>query len=699
MKKEDLATKIKELVEDSVSQTTTWAEKNVKWHKMRMRIKKEKNFPFSGCSNIRMPTIEIKIRKLKAALSSVIFGIRPIVQVIPGPSGNWESARKVEKFLDHLLMDVIKIKAKVIIAIDQMLEKGFFVLKPYWKTMIVKRIEKLNALELPIEEALFIYDPETPAEEIKAAIVQRYEIDLNDYVAKENNASLDRVVEAIRAGDESIDVVFQDVTCNYPDVALCEPEKIYVPTNSGYHPKDAQWKVHEYTLPLTTIQLYAETKGWDIKGISSMVDAAKNTNLKDSNIEIAKDLREGVTQMQNTGEVKIWEFYGMLDIDSDGVAENCVVTLAPDFNKVMRKIANPFYSGEDPFIKMAYELTDDRWFSHRGISELIEDIVKMIDMQHNQKLDQQTIRNTPMYVHRAGMINKNAMQFVFGQSLPAQGMQPLSDIIAPLNNSNSNVEFSYEREQMILETKVEEMIGQVDFSLQSMINKRQPRTLGEVNLQNQNMQQVFSLDADLLRMSMEELFNWVWNLWCQYGEDEYEFAYFGKEGYEPIKLSKEEVQGKYTITVRGNDDNTNPQNRIQKAQMIMGAMQNPAALQSGVITPMNLANAYKRMYMDLDIPNWEELVTAPQPSPPPPPEVRINAKDLTDAEMAQVLSKRGIQPDARGRMMKTMTNLEDQKLDHKATAVDNYAKIVKTITELDEPAKPKAATRKPSKKK
>ncbi len=699
MKKEDLATKIKELVEDSVSQTTTWAEKNVKWHKMRMRIKKEKNFPFSGCSNIRMPTIEIKIRKLKAALSSVIFGIRPIVQVIPGPSGNWESARKVEKFLDHLLMDVIKIKAKVIIAIDQMLEKGFFVLKPYWKTMIVKRIEKLNALELPIEEALFIYDPETPAEEIKAAIVQRYEIDLNDYVAKENNASLDRVVEAIRAGEESIDVVFQDVTCNYPDVALCEPEKIYVPTNSGYHPKDAQWKVHEYTLPLTTIQLYAETKGWDIKGISSMVDAAKNTNIKDSNIEIAKDLREGITQMQNTGEVKIWEFYGMLDIDNDGVAENCVVTLAPDFNKVMRKIANPFYSGEDPFIKMAYELTDDRWFSHRGISELIEDIVKMIDMQHNQKLDQQTIRNTPMYVHRAGMINKNAMQFVFGQSLPAQGMQPLSDIIAPLNNSNSNVEFSYEREQMILETKVEEMIGQVDFSLQSMINKRQPRTLGEVNLQNQNMQQVFSLDADLLRMSMEELFNWVWNLWCQYGEDEYEFAYFGKEGYEPIKLSKEEVQGKYTITVRGNDDNTNPQNRIQKAQMIMGAMQNPAALQSGVITPMNLANAYKRMYMDLDIPNWEELVTAPQPSPPPPPEVRINAKDLTDAEMAQVLSKRGIQPDARGRMMKTMTNLEDQKLDHKATAVDNYAKIVKTITELDEPAKPKAATRKPSKKK
>lgn len=680
--KTDISTNIKKMVEDSIGMTSTWEQNQVKFHKMRMRIKKTKNFPFIGCANIRMPTIETKIRKLKAALNNVIFGIRPIVQVIPSPGSSWQTAIKIEKFLDHLLMDVIKVREKCIISVDRMLEKGFFLLKPYWKTTIIKRVESLDMNELSIEDALFIFN--APDEQIKMAIVKKYDIDMSDLVAKENNIELEKVLDAIKSGDEEIDITVQDVTCNYPDIALCEPERVYVPTDSGYSPQDNSWIIHEFFMSMEDLKLNAEIKGWSIEGVSEIMNYAdERDNSRNKNIEITKDLREGISQLNRDGKVKVWEFYGLMDINNDGVPEQCVITMAPDFNKVMRKIANPFYSGKRPFVKMFYELTDDRWFSHRGIPEILEDIVKEIDMQHNQKLDQQTIRNTPIFAHRAGMLNKNTMQFVFGQSIPVQGMQPLNDMIMPINNSNSNVEFSYEREQMLLETKIEEMIGQVDFSLQSMINKRQPRTLGEVNLQNQNMQQVFSLDADLLRMSMEELFNWVWELWCQYGDESYEFAYFGKDGYEPIKLTKEEVQGKYKITVRGNDQNTNPQTRIQKAQMIMAGVGNQIAVQMGVITPMNVANAYKRMYQELEVPNWEEFVTAPQPPPPPQPEVRINAKDLTDGEMAQILAKKGIQPDMQGRMMRTMEKVNESKMDNHMAAVDSYTKIAGVITDLD----------------
>ena len=77
---------------------------------MRMRIKKNKNFPFVGCSNLRMPTIETKLRKLKASLVNNIFGVRPVVQVIPEPTGTWDNAIKVEKFLDHLICDVCNLK-------------------------------------------------------------------------------------------------------------------------------------------------------------------------------------------------------------------------------------------------------------------------------------------------------------------------------------------------------------------------------------------------------------------------------------------------------------------------------------------------------------------------------------------------------------------------------------------------------------
>jgi len=135
-------------LDDSKNWVGSWQTKQDKWHKLRMRIKAPKNFPFSGCSNLRMPTIETKIRKLKAALVNVLFGIRPIIQVVPTPSGNWEGALKIEMFLDHILMNVMNIKNKLIIAIDQALEKGFFLIKPYWKVSIITRIEELNTEDL-----------------------------------------------------------------------------------------------------------------------------------------------------------------------------------------------------------------------------------------------------------------------------------------------------------------------------------------------------------------------------------------------------------------------------------------------------------------------------------------------------------------------------------------------------------------------
>ncbi len=698
-KERDIVSQIKRKATDSKAVTGTWATNLEKWHKMRMRIKKTKTFPFSGCANIRMPTIETKIRKLKAALINTIFGIRPVVQAVPSPSGKWETAQKIEKFLDHLIMDVIKLKPKAIISIDQALEKGFYLMKPYWKVDIISRIEKLSLDDISLQEGAWLFSPERKPEEVVMALRQKIEVDNSDWVASDNEKALQKAAGEVLSGKDKVDIVLQDVIFNFPDVSLCEPEKVYVPTDTGFDPQSARWLIHEFKMSIETVRLNGKVKNWDIGEIADIDYKVQNNtshtslgSLSDQkNIEIEKDTREGISQMERSGKLTIWEYYGYSDINGDGEEEKCVITIAPDFNKVLRKVALPFDSGKYPFVKIFYELTDDRWFSHRGIPELIEDIVKEIDIQHMQKIDQQTIRNAPMFVHRAGQINKNTVQFIFGQSIPVSGMNQLSDIIAPINNSNSNVEFSYEREQMMLETKVEELIGQVDFTLQSMINKRQPRTLGEVQMQQQNMNMVFSLDAELHRASFEELFNWIWELWCQYGDDDYEFAYFGKEGWEKIRLTREEVQGKYKITVRGNDQNTNPQVKIQKAQQIMLGVQNEIAIKMGVIQPIHVANAYKRFYQELDIPNYEELVATPeqvmqqqqqQQQQPPPDDIKLKGDDLTDAEKAQVLAKRGINPDAKGRELKSQAKIQEKETDQaskQTSQMKDLADIAATI--------------------
>ena len=42
------------------------------------------------------------------------------------------------------------------------------------------------------------------------------------------------------------------------------------------------------------------------------------------------------------------------------------------------------------FVKFFYELTTDRWFAHRGIVEIAEDLIKEVDIQHNMKIDYQS---------------------------------------------------------------------------------------------------------------------------------------------------------------------------------------------------------------------------------------------------------------------------------------------------------------------
>ena len=662
---EEIISSINKDVEKSKGDSTVWADKQAKYNRLRMRIKKAKTFPFVGCSNIRMPTAETKIRKLKAALMNVVFGIRPVVQVIPPPSGNYETAQKIEKWLDHLIMDVMDIYPKSIIAVDQECEQGFYLMKPYWRMETTKRQEEFNFEDVSMEDAMALFDGSTTEDDVRSFVISKFSVDTSEWVIEENEKAIESVVERILKGDDKFTFYVQDVIYNAPDIALISPEHCFVPSESGFDPQRCTFLVHEFLMPFHEVKQNAESKSWDISEIDEI---GKFVGVDYQTVrERNKATQEGVERLNSPGGlIKIWEYYGWYDINNDGIKEKCVITLAPDFNRILRKIGLPLISGKFPFVKFFYELTDDRWYAHRGIPELIEDIIKEIDTQHNMKLDQQTIRNAPMFVYRAGMVNPNLVQMIPNQGIPVNGVQPLNDVIQVLNAHNPNVEFSYEREQMLLESKVEEMIGQVDFTLQSMINRRQPRTFGEVELQNQNMQQVFSLDANMHSHQFSELFNFIYDLWSQYGDDETEFAYFGPEGWEKIKLTKEEIQGKYRITVRGNDSNTNPMVKMQKAQQVIMAITNPVFLQTGVVTPLEIANGLKRFYQTLDIPNWQELVAPPQPPPPPPPPPPVAAfikpkfESLTDGEQAQVLMSAGVQPDMVGRAMRKDEELMNQ---------------------------------------
>lgn len=648
---------IDNFLNDSIQNTQEYSTKQERFYKLRMRMRDgKKTFPFEGASNLRMPTGDTKIRKIKAALANVVFGIRPVVQVVPGPSGDDRVARKIEKFLDHLIMDKMQIYPKALIAIDQTLEKGMSFLKPYWKNEVTVRIETLKAEDFNINELLYITDPSVPKDEKLTSLADITEAEMSEAVYSDNEESLEKALEEILDGKTEVDVRLLDEICDYPDVCHVSSEYLYVPSNSTFNLQDCEFLCHEFFLPKRKVMANKD-KGWEVNKIEEFLTegtSASNNSMNEKLTDLLKQRREGIERLNKTGDVRIHEVYCWHDLDGDGVPEKCVITIAADFRKVLRAITLPSKSGKWPFVKTVWEVLDDRFYASRGVIEIIEDIIKEIDIQHMQKIDQQTIRNNPMFVYRVGMVNPNMVKFQMNQAIPVKGTLDLKNVVDVLNANNPNVEFSYEREEQGLLARVEELIGQMDFSLHNQMNKREARTLGEVNLQMNNMQTVFSMDATVFTQSFSELFNMIWELWCEHGKDEYEFAYFGQEGTETIKLKREELQGKYKVVLRGNDTNTNPQVRLQKAQAILQASTNPIALQTGVVTPLQIAEAYARYYQELNVNNWEKLVNM-QPQPPVPPQqkppITPTFEELTDAEKAQLLAREGIQPDIQGRSL------------------------------------------------
>lgn len=661
----DIFRKIYNSVSDSINNSSTWATNQAKFNRIRMRVKKKKVYPFIGASDLRQPTAEIKIKKLKSAVSNVILGLRPIVQCNPGPSGNIETAMKIEKFVDHLIIDKMDYKPSAVITIDQTLECGFYLNKPYWRYEENKRELEWNIKDISMEDAMFLFDGNTGIDEVVSYLIDKFEIDTSHKVIDENLIELERVAVEILSASKRVKFTALDVLFDGPDVALINPEKVFVPTTSGYKVQSAEWICHEYEMPLEAIKRCAKNKGWNIEDVEDISSyyGVDNKDLRDRQL----DVQEGIDRLNDKGSmVRIWEWYGWCDIDGSGKKTKTCITVAPEFKKIMRKVGLPFDNGKWPFVKYYYELREDRWYAHRGIVEVAEDLIKEIDIQHNMKIDYQSTNINPIKLYRAGMVNPNLLTGAPNQVVPVRGNMPLSDVVLPVNTHNPNVEFSYEKEEQTLLSKIEELIGQVDYTLQSQINRRQPRTLGEVELQNQSANTVFSLDSDMFRNSFSELFHMIWDLWCQYGQDEYEFMYFGQNGWEKIKLSREEIQGEYKFTVRGNDQNSNPNVRLMKAQQIISFITNPVLLQTGVVTVPQIIAGAKRFMQTLDIEGWEQFINM-QPNPPQPPPVgetiKPKFKDLTDAEQAQVLGSLGVMPDAQGRMMDKQIELQEHALE------------------------------------
>jgi len=682
---EELYHKIYSMIEESKENSGTWAEKANDYYNLRMRNKKTKNFPFPGCSNLRLPTIETYLRKAKSALLSLYTNVKPRCMVIPQQGQSLQNANNVEKFLDWLVDVKMKVLDKLVITTDNMLQHGLGIMKVIWKMEENQYVEKIDIKELSVQEVTMLFDPNIPDEALLQFALQRFKVDMSETVAADNTESITKAIAELRSGKTSVDVILKDELYNAPDLVPCDPTYVYVPTDAGVDVQSLAWIAHEYFERYDCLKYKAEYGSIEKSALED-IDTLSGLDLQDEkNVNFTKDLREGIDRINNPSKmVRVIDMYCYYDLDNDGVNEKCHFLLAPDFSVILKKQRLENDSQKFPFVRFATEIMDDRWFSPRGYPEHLEDLSKEIDAQHNQKIDSQTIRNAPIFTFRSGIVNPRLVKFIPGQGIPVPGTTPLNDAIQIMNNNNPGIEFSYEREELLLKTTIQEYLGQMDYSVQSMINKRQPRTLGEVQMQSQAANMVFSLDASMYANALSEVFTQILELCQQYMPERIFTMIVGQQGIQPLHISRDEIQGKYYIVCRGNDINSNPQLRVQKALAKAQILLSPIPLQTGIVTPANVFEILKN-YLQADGElMWQTMISPPMPPQPQPAPVKVDMDNLEDGEKAQVLARMGIKPDMMGRMLKSKAILQEKAMEQETQKVDNLSTIVDAIGGLDE---------------
>lgn len=684
--KEDLFSTLWNQIEEAKDDSQDWRDKTDRYYRLRIREKKTKTFPFPGCSNLRLPTIETYIRKTKAALVALYANVKPRMMVVPQSDRDLDKARRIEKFLDWLCDTKIKLLEKLVLIADKTLERGFCLAKIVWRMEDSCYTETISLDDISVEEAQMMFSLSTTDEMLVQAIVQKYNVDMSESVQADNLEAVIGAVKEIRSGKDTVKLHLRDELYNAPDVIVVDPLYAFVPTDAKRLPDDNRFVAHEYYESYETLKKMAEYGSIDKEAIDNIdwIKAETSNNMNEELIETTKDTREGIERLNNPSHlVKIIDLYTYYDLDGDGLDEKCHFLLAPDFRQILKKQRLENDSQKFPFVRFETEIIDDRWYSPRGYPEHLEDISKEVDAQHNQKIDSQTIRNAPMFVYRSGIINPRLIKFIPGQSIPVPGMTPLADAIAPLERTNPNAEFSYEREEMMLKSTIQEYLGQLDYSVQSMINKRQPRTLGEVQMQAQSANIVFSLDATIFANALSELYSQILELCQQYMPERVFALVVGEEGVEPINMSRDDIQGKYTLVARGNDVTSNPQLRIQDAMTDVQVLLSPVPLQMGVVTPMNAFNILKRYLQAKGELSWQALISPPQPTPPPvAPDIKINFDDLEAGEQAQVLRSRNVQPDIRGRALKSAATIQEKEDEQDLERTKVQTEMVKTMADI-----------------
>ena len=167
-----------------------------------------------------------------------------------------------------------------------------------------------------------------------------------------------------------------------------------------------------------------------------------------------------------------------------------------------------------------------------------------------------TISNNPTFKYRlSSNFNPNQVRWIPGQFIPVMNMQDFEQVQVQTK------EHSFDNEEVNLKFWGEQLVGSFDTAFRQQ--RSEARTAQEVSAIQGIQQAATSLRVSRFQRSMKKVYEQIWALWMQYGDDKFTIAL--SDG-QLRHYSKHEINGQFDMVPVGTISNTNPEAELFKAK-------------------------------------------------------------------------------------------------------------------------------------
>jgi hypothetical protein len=576
----DFLSELRSKITEDHNQRRDWLEQKRYWWRRRYaRERGSPNYPWPGASEVVMPTIDMTVDKLKAAMASYVANTYPAV--IGATPEHMKQAPTIELFFQWLLKaGSPDYNREMIYGIDDMLECGRMVMKSYWRFESRVAPEVLSRRSLP--EGLRRYIAVGSEKDVATAYAltgDEYQSDRSFRLQKKDitrdvalamdldpeesrdRGAIDKILTWLQAGAPGqISFRKRDVIINAPAVCAVSLDHLTVPASTTSI-EQAEHISHEMMFTETELKARAKDYGWNASVVKDIIERKdKGSDQKQSWTSLLDDHDDyEVRRMQAKNLYRVVETCTWMDLDRDGRDEKVVVVWSPYNDKApldMRAYMRP--SGRWPYHTATFETNKRDWYSPRGVPEKLSDLDWEISAQHRAKLNRMTIANAPVFMYRMHRsFNPENLRWIPGQMLPVFDPTDIQPMVVP------NLDMSFEREEQILRTWAEQYVGSVDFGLSNPLSSlTEPRTATEIRQIQTSSKQSLSLRGIELQTLLREVFDEFFDLWHTHGPED---VYVRVTGEQPVEISKEDLQGDYLFLVTGSIGEDDPALKAAKA--------------------------------------------------------------------------------------------------------------------------------------